>query len=216
MRIIIIGCGRVGARLALTLSLKGQQITVVDRDLNAFERLGKKFRGRTLVGVGFDRDVLIKSGIEKADGLAAVMESDEANVVAARIATQIFRVPRVVARIYEPRKAEIYHRLGIQTLSPVSIGVEFFVDLLSNSPLEQAARLGTGDAQLINVEIPYTLVGRQVREMNVTGEVSVVAITRDGKTFLPSPQTEFADGDIVHMAVYTTAMDKIKSMLGYA
>ncbi len=215
MRIIIIGCGRVGAKLALTLSLKGHQITMVDKDPNAFERLGKKFTGRTQVGVGFDRDVLIKSGIEKADGLAAVMESDEANVISARIATQIFRVPRVVARVYEPRKAEIYRRLGIQTLSPVSIGVEFFVDLLSNSPMEQAARLGTGDAQLVNVEIPYRMIGRRVSEMNVTGEVSVVAITRDGKTFLPTLQTEFAEGDLVHMAVYTTAMDKIKSMLGY-
>ncbi len=215
MKIIIIGCGRVGAKLALTLSLKGNQITVVDKDPTAFERLGKGFNGRTMVGVGFDRDILVKCGIERADGLAAVMESDEANVIAARIATQMCKVPRVVARVYEPRKAEIYRRLGIQTLSPVSIGVEFFVDLLSNSPLEQAARLGTGDAQLVNVEIPFRLSGRRVSEMNVPGEVSVVAITREGKTFLPTPQTEFTKGDLVHMAVYTAAMEKFKSMMGY-
>src|SRR5512136_2826080 len=146
MKIIIIGCGRVGAQLAHSLSLKGCSVSVVDKDPRAFDRLGKSFQGQTILGVGFDRDVLIKAGIERADGLAAVMASDEANAVAARIAIQIFHVPRVVARIYEPRKAEIYRRLGIQTLSPVSIGVEFFADLLSNVPMESAARLGAGGA----------------------------------------------------------------------
>ena len=215
MKIIIIGCGRVGANLAKSLNLKGNQVTVVDTDPTAFERLGKGFNGRTIIGVGFDRDILIKSGIENADGLAAVMESDEANVVAARIATQIFHVPRVVARVYEPRKAEIYSRLGIQTLSPVRISVEFFMDLLSNSPMETAARLGTGDALLVNVDIPFRLNGRKVSEMNVPGEVTVVGITRKGKTFLPTPQTEFTEADQAHIAVASSALDRFKDMLGY-
>jgi trk/ktr system potassium uptake protein len=215
MKIIIIGCGRVGARLAQALSLKGCSVSVVDKDPTAFDRLGKSYQGRTILGVGFDRDVLIKAGIERADGLAAVMSSDEANAVAARIAVQFFHVPRVVARIYEPRKAEIYRRLGIQTLSPVTIGVEFFADLLSNLPLESAARLGTGDANLIDVELPYKMKGRLVSEMDVPGEVIVVAITRGGKTFLPTPKTEFAEGDILHLVIQFAAMDKIKEMFGY-
>jgi len=215
MKIIIIGCGRVGARLAQTLSLKGCSVTVVDKDPAAFDRLGKAYQGRTILGVGFDRDVLIEAGIEKADGMAAVMASDEANAVAARIAIQFFHVPRVVARIYEPRKAEIYRRLGIQTLSPVSIGVEFFADLLSNLPMDSAARLGTGNANLINVELPFEMKGRLVSEMNVPGEVIVVAITREGKTFLPTPKTEFAEGDTVHLAAQFAAIDKIKALFGY-
>ncbi len=215
MKTIIIGCGRVGARLAQALSLKGSSVSVVDKDPTAFDRLGKSFQGRTILGVGFDRDVLVEAGIEKADELAAVMASDEANAVAARIATQIFRVPRVVARIYEPRKAEIYRRLGIRTLSPVSIGVEFFADLLSGLPMDSAARLGAGDANLINVELPYPMRGRLVNEMNVPGEVIVAAITREGKTFLPTPKTEFAEGDIVHLAVQFARLDKIKEMLGF-
>jgi trk system potassium uptake protein TrkA len=215
MKIIIIGCGRVGARLAQALSLKGCSVIVVDKDPTAFDRLGRSYQGRTILGVGFDRDVLIKAGIERADGLAAVMSSDEANAVAARIAVQFFHVPRVVARIYEPRKAEIYRRLGIQTLSPVSIGVEFFADLLSNLPLESAARLGTGDANLIDLELPHKMKGRLVSEMNVPGEVIVVAITRGGKTFLPTPKTEFAEGDILHLVIQFAAMDKIKEMFGY-
>lgn len=215
MKIIIIGCGQVGARLAQTLSLKGCSVTVVDKDLTAFDRLGKSFQGRTILGVGFDREVLIEAGIEKADGLAAVMTSDEANAVAARIAMRIFRVPRVVARIYEPRKAEIYRRLGIQTLSPVSIGVEFFTDLLANVPMDSVARLGNGDANLINVELPYQMRGRQVSEMNIPGQVNVVAITRMGRTFLPTPKTEFVESDLIHLAVQVAAMDKIRKMFGY-
>ncbi len=215
MNIIIIGCGRVGARLAQTLSLKSCSVTVVDKDPSAFERLGMSYLGRTVLGVGFDRAVLIEAGIEQADGLAAVMARDEANAVAARIAMRMFRVPRVVARIYEPRKAEIYRRLGIQTLSPVSIGVEFFTDLLSNAPIDLAARLGHGEAHLINVELPYQMRGRRVSEMNVPGEVNVVAITRKGRTFLPTHKTEFIEGDLIHLAVQCAAMDKIKEMLGY-
>ncbi len=215
MKTIIIGCGRVGARLAQALSLKGCSVTVVDKDPTAFDRLGNSFQGRTILGIGFDRDILIEAGIEKADELAAVMASDEANAVAARIAIQFFHVPRVVARIYEPRKAEIYRRLGIQTLSPVSIGVEFFADLLSNLPMDPAARLGTGDANLINVELPYQMRDRLVSEMNIPGEVIVAAITREGKTFLPTPQTKFAEGDIAHLSVQFAVMDKIKEMLEF-
>ncbi len=215
MNIIIIGFGRVGARLAQTLSLKSCSVTVVDKDPTAFDRLGMSYQGRTVLGVGFDRAVLIEAGIEQADGLAAVMARDEANAVAARIAMRMFRVPRVVARIYEPRKAEIYRRLGIQTLSPVSIGVEFFTDLLSNAPMDLAARLGNGEANLINVELPYSMRGRQVSEMNIPGKINVVAITRKGRTFLPTLKTEFVEGDLIHLAVQHAAMDKIKVMFGY-
>ncbi len=122
MRIIIIGCGRMGAGLARTLTLRGLTVTVVDSDQAAFERLGPAFSGQTIAGVGFDREVLLKAGIARADGLAAVTSSDDANVVAARLGRQIFRVPRVVARLYDPRKAEIYRRLGIQTISTTAWG----------------------------------------------------------------------------------------------
>src|SRR3990170_4359428 len=131
MRIIVVGCGRNGAGLAQHLSLRGHIVTVVDKDPVAFERLGAAFKGRTVVGVGFDRDVLHHAGIEKADGLAAVTSSDEVNVVAARLAREVFRVPRVVARVYDPRKAEIYQRLVVQTISPVALGTHRLAELLT-------------------------------------------------------------------------------------
>src|SRR5512137_1649154 len=111
MRIIIIGCGRVGAGLAQTLSDRRHEVTIVDIDPAAFERLSPGFKGKTVIGVGFDREVLLQAGVERADGFAAVTSSDEANIVAARLARQVFRVPRVVARVYDPRQAEVYRRL---------------------------------------------------------------------------------------------------------
>src|SRR5512139_1762646 len=136
MKIIIIGCGRMGSGLARAMSLRGHAVTVVDRDPAAFERLGPTFKGQTVVGIGFDREVLLKAGIDRADGLAALTESDEANVVAARLASQVFHIPRVVARLYDPRKAEIYKRLGLRTIAPVAWGIARAADLLSHSQLE--------------------------------------------------------------------------------
>ena len=120
MKIIIVGCGRVGAGLTRALSLRGHTITVVDKDGTAFKRLGSLYKGETIIGTGIDRDVLMKAGIEKADGLASVTASDETNVIVARIAKEVFHVPRVVARVYDPQKAEIYRRLGLQVISPVA------------------------------------------------------------------------------------------------
>src|SRR5690349_3535005 len=144
MRLIIIGCGRMGAGLAQTLGQHGHKVTVVDADPAAFEQLGPAFTGQTVVGVGFDREVLLQAGIERADGLAAVTASDEANVVAARLARLMFRVPRVVARLYDPRKAEIYRRLDIQTISTTTWGIHRIAELLGYSQLDAIVSLGSG------------------------------------------------------------------------
>lgn len=213
MRIIIVGCGRLGSGLAKLLSMQGHAVTVVDSDPLAFERLGPTFKGKTVVGVGFDREVLIQAGIERADCLTAVTASDDANVVAARLASQVFHVPRVVARLYDPRKAEIYQRLGLQTISPVTWGINRIADLLCRSPLETVVSLGS-DVDIIEAEVPSLLVGRTVKEMTILGEVHVVAITRSGKTFLPTQGTVFQAGDLVHLAVLATSVERVKALLG--
>ena len=212
MKVIIIGCGRIGSGLAQTLSRQGYAITVVDKDPVAFERLGPVFKGKTVTGIGFDRDVLIEAGIERADGLAAVTASDEANVVAARLASQVFRVPRVVARLYDPRKAEIYKRLGLLTVSPITWGVNHIADLVCYAPLESVLSLGS-DVEVIQTDAPPLLVGRTVRDLAVLGEIHVVAITRGGKTFLPTQGTVFQDGDLLHLAVVASAMERLKALL---
>ncbi|MBC7232250.1 MAG: NAD-binding protein [Chloroflexi bacterium] len=213
MRIIIVGCGRLGSGLAKLLSLQDHAVTVVDSDPLAFERLGPAFKGKTVVGIGFDRDVLIQAGIERADCLAAVMASDDANVVAARLASQVFHVPKVIARLYDPRKAEIYQRLGLQTISPITWGINRIANLLCGSPLETVLTLGS-DVDIIEAEIPSLLVGRTVKEVTILGEVHVVAITRSGKTFLPTQGTVFQAGDLVHLAALTTSTERVKALLG--
>ena len=215
MRIIIIGCGRMGAGLAQNLSRRGHVVTVVDRDPTSFERLGPSFRGATITGGGFDRDALLNAGIERADGLAAVTASDEVNVVAARLARQVFRVPKVVARIYDPRKAEIYQRLGLQNISPVTWGINRIIDLLCYSRMDTVLSPGSGDVDIVETEIPHLLVGRTVNELTVTGEIHVVTISRRGKTFLPTLGTEFHEGDLVHLALLAASADRLKALLGW-
>ncbi|MDP4109778.1 MAG: TrkA family potassium uptake protein, partial [Bacillota bacterium] len=136
MKIIVIGCGRMGAGLAQSLSSGGHAVTVIDLNPSAFEVLPPSFKGKTIVGFGFDRDVLKEAGIERVDGLAALTSSDETNAVAARLAGQVFKVPKVVARLYDRRKAELYKRLGIQTIDPTYWGINRVVDLLCYSPLD--------------------------------------------------------------------------------
>jgi trk/ktr system potassium uptake protein len=214
MKVIIIGCGRVGAGLANILSQRGEIVTLIDSDPSAFERLGPTFKGKTISGVGFDRDVLIHAGIEHADALVATTTSDETNVTAARLARQLFKVPRVAARVYDPRKAEIYRRLGIQTISPVAIGTHLLANLLSYLPMNSPASLGTGEVNIVDVDIPHPLVNRALSELTSVGEFQIVALTRDGRTFLPVPGMIFQEGDLVHLAVQSASMERLESLLG--
>lgn len=214
MRVIIIGCGRMGAGLALTLGQRGHAVTVVDRDPAAFELLGPGCPAQTLVGVGFDREVLLGAGIERADGLAAVTASDEANVVVARLARLIFQVPRVVARLYDPRKAEIYRRLGVQTISTTAWGIHRIAELLSYSQLDPIASLGSGAVDIVEAVAPHLLVGRAASEITVPGEVQLVAISRGGTTFLPTQGTRFQAGDQLHLSVLATSIERLKTLLG--
>jgi trk system potassium uptake protein TrkA len=215
MRILIIGCGRVGAGLAKTLMGRGHSITIIDKDPLAFDKLGDKFKGQTVLGVGFDREVLLKAGIERADGVAAVTSSDEANVVASRIARDFFHVPRVVARLYDVRQAEIYRRLGIQTIAPTGWGINRIADLLLYSPLETVFGLGSGEVELVAAEVPRLMVGKTVRDLTVIGEIHIVSITRANKTFLPTLGTIFREEDLLYLAVLTTSTNRLKELLGY-
>jgi trk system potassium uptake protein TrkA len=212
MKLLVIGCGQMGAGLAQTLSLRGHLVTVIDKDAAAFERLGPGFKGRTVVGIGFDRAVLEEAGIARTDGLATVTNSDEANIVAARLAREVFRVPRVVARVVEPRKAEIYRRLGLQTISTTTWGVNRVANLLNYSDLNVVLDLGS-EVELVEVEIAPTLAGRTVYNLTIPGEIQVVAISRGGKTFLPTSSTAFQVEDLVHCAVLAASADRFKRLV---
>ena len=214
MKIVIAGCGRVGAGLAATLSLSGHRVSLIDPDPRAFGRLGKAFRGDTVEGSAIDREALVRAGIARADGLAAVTARDEVNVVCARIARTAFRVPRAVARIYDPGKAEVYRRLGLLTISPVTWGVHRIAELLCLSGLSPVAALGSGEVEVVEAEVPPLLAGREVGELSVPGEVTVVAVSRAGRTFLPQAGALFREGDVAHLAVLGASLGRLRGLLG--
>jgi trk system potassium uptake protein len=213
MKFLIIGCGRVGSGLAQTLGQRGHTVTIIDVDPTALERLGLTFSGQALAGSALDRDILLKANIEHADGVATVTGSDQVNVVTARLARQVFHVPRVIARLYDARKAEIYQRLGLQTINPITWGISRIAELLSYSRLDTVTTLGSGEVDLVEVEVPSLLVGRTVNEVTLAGEIHIVAITRGGKTFLPTLGTVFQPGDFLHVALLSTSADRLKTLL---
>jgi len=213
MKVLIVGCGRVGAGLAMTLSARCHDVNIVDKDPLAFERLGGDFKGRTFTGIGFDREILLCMDIERADALAAVTASDEANIVAARIAKDIFHVPRVVARLYDNRQAEIYQRLGLQTIAPTGWGINRMADLLLYSPLDAVFTVGSGGVEIVEAVAPYLLVGKVVRDLTVTGEILVAAITRENKTFIPTLGTILQEDDLLHMVVLTSSSTRLREIL---
>jgi len=212
MKIIIVGCGRVGAGLAKNLSLQGLDVTVIDSDKSAFNALGPTFKGKTIEGIGFDQKVLSKAGIEKADALAAVTASDEANIVAARMARSFFRVPFVAARVYEPQKAKIYRRLGIHTISPVTLGIELLTSLLVYPNLNIERAIGAGQVSLVDVAVNQAIATKRNKDIEIPGEIELIALTRNGKTSLPNDATVFQIGDILHLTVISSARNKVNQL----
>ena len=212
MKIIIVGCGRLGSGLAFVFANRGDQVAVVDMNPNAFERLDPGFRGKTVAGIGFDGDVLLKAGIKETDALAAVTSSDEANIVTARLASQVFHVPKVVARLYEPGHGDTFRNLGLLNFCTVDWGIQRVVDLISYTPIEVMYSLGTGEVDILEKIIPASFVGRKLIEFEAPGEISAIAISRAGRTFIPLPETVFEDGDTVHLAVLDSASSDLQKL----
>jgi trk system potassium uptake protein TrkA len=187
---------------------------VIDHDANALGRLGPDFKGKVVRGLGFDRNILFEAGVETAEGFVAASSSDNANIVAARIARNIFHVPRVVARLYDPVRAEIYQRLGLTTISSTAWGAERIVEVVTHADLDVLHVFRDGGTTLVRVEAPARLHGRRVMEMNIPGEVMVTAITRNDQTFIPVTGAEFQEGDIIYLAVIPSAMVRLEELLG--
>jgi trk system potassium uptake protein TrkA len=213
MKIIIVGCGRVGAELAQALARGGHEVTVVDVKPAAFDRLGTSFRGRTVVGVCFDRDVLIRAGIESADAFAAVTSSDNANALAARIARDKFAVPRVVARIYEPQRRALYEKLGLQTISSASWGATQIERLLTAQEFEPVYSICDGEMQIVQVMVEEALNGRPAGLLAQPDESVLIALTRTSLTFIPHADTVLQIGDIVMLGIKADALKHLKAIV---
>lgn len=213
MKIVIFGCGRMGSGIATTLIHSGHQITVVDNDPQSFDRLGAGFSGQIIRGDALEEESFIRSGVGRVDGFAAVTGSDMVNTVVARVARQIYRVPKVVARIHDPLHAEVYRRLGIQTVTNVDLGIVRISELLTFSDLEIIHTLGSGEVGIVTLEIPPILEGRPVSDLSVPGEIKIISLTRSGKTFIPMQGTVFQKEDMVHIAVEESSVTRLKSFL---
>ncbi|WP_187119019.1 potassium channel family protein [Bacillus marasmi] len=214
MRAIIVGCSHMGAGLAMNLQAKGHEVTIIDREKDAFKKLPKVFHGQTIVGFGIDKKTLEAVQIHLADAVITCTDNDETNALLARIAKNEYRVPQVIARIYDPRKADIYQSFGIQTISSIAWGIQRVTELLSYNQFDSVWIPDNGKVEMIRIESPALLIGHPVRELTSAGEIKVVTITRNNKAFIPVSGTTIKAYDVLYLVVATSAIQKLKAMLG--
>lgn len=215
MRVIIVGCGRVGSELANALSAERHEVVVIDRNPLSFGRLSRAFEGRMLTGVGFDRDTLLKADIEGTQALAATTDSDNVNIVVAVTAKETFKVPHVVARIYDPLTAEIYRREGIPSVTPTIWAASTMKTLIVHPPLASLSTCGSGEVQFLTVEVPRALAGRTVQDLTLPGEALVGAVVRRGQAMIATTNTRLEVGDILHITAAVTAIPKLEKLLAH-
>ncbi len=201
MHVVIMGCGRVGSTLAHRLEAKGHHVSIIDQDGDAFRRLSSEFSGITVTGVGFDRDVLIQAGIEKADAFAAVSSGDNSNIISARLARETFGVKRVVARIYDQRRAEVYERLGIPTVATVRWTADRIVRHLVPEGAAELWRDPTSTVAIIEVPLNTGWIGLPLNVLEQATGTRAAYVMRFGIGTLPTASTVIQDGDQVFMLV---------------
>ena len=214
MRVVIMGCGRVGSQLANILSLDGHDVRVIDMNPESFKRLNKSFKGEKIIGFGFDREVVEKAGIKNADAFASVTNGDNRNIVGALIAKKEYHVPMVVTRIYDPVRASVYQKLGIATISPTTWAANEIKELICHPHMLSQLSFGNGEVELVEVEVTHSIAGHLIKKINVPGEIVVTAVTRLGSAFVPVDGTVMQEGDILHIAVMASAISQLERMLG--
>jgi trk system potassium uptake protein TrkA len=213
MHYVIMGCGRVGAELTVQLSRAGHSVAVIDKRKEAFDRLPPDFHAKTFVGVGFDREILGKAGIQEADAFIAVSNGDNSNIVSARIAREHFGVRKVIARIYDPRRADIYERLNIPTVATVRWAARQIQYLLFHEREEIRDTMAGGSLLHLQVDIPQHLVGKKVESVESQGEVELIGVDRGGSGFIPVPGSTFKEGDVAHFVVHRDAQEKFDVLM---
>lgn len=209
MYVIIVGCGRVGSELAKLLSNEGHNVVVIDKAQSAFDRLGGTFNGLTMVGNGFDLELLKQVGIEKADAFCAVTNGDNTNLISAQVARKIFKVPKVIARVYDPARAHIYAALGLDIIS----GTTLFASMIRDKIIESrfsSYLIETKDLGVIEIEVKDELIAKTIQDINMPGELLVGAVRRLSGVFIPEAGTPLKAKDILMGVVKVASLEKIK------
>jgi trk system potassium uptake protein TrkA len=213
MYVIIVGCGRVGSELANLLAKEGHNVVIIDRDQNSFARLGNTFNGLSLQGNGFDLSLLKQAGIEKADAFCCVTNGDNTNLISAQVAKKIFKVPKVIARVYDPRRANIYKALGLDILS----GTILFASMIRDKIVESrfsSYLIESKDLGVIEIEIKKDFIGKTIQQINLPGEFLVVAIRKIDGVIIPESQTVLKEKDMLMAVVKVGSLKKIKDRFG--
>ena len=200
MRVVVMGCGRVGASLADGLTRIGHEVAIIDRDSTAFQRLSPEFSGERVLGMGFDRDVLLRAGIEDAGAFAAVSSGDNSNIISARVARETFGVRRVVARIYDAKRAAVYERLGIPTVATVPWTTDRLLNALTGDTETARWRDPTGTVAVAEVVLHEQWVGRRVTDLESATGARVAFLLRFGTGILPESKTVIQASDQVYIA----------------
>lgn len=214
MNYLIVGCGRVGSRLAKLLTAKGHQVTVVDESPAAFKRLGAQFAGRVEVGTGIDYDVLRRAGAESADGFVAVTDGDNRNVMAALIAQRMFAIKKIVARIYDPPRGELYRELGIETVCPTTIGAQIILERLIDLPFSTVRSFDFGKVSTFSLTVGAEHAGRRVEELESPARTRVVAIRRESVVTVAAPSDVLKPGDELSVVVASEALSEFAARFG--
>lgn len=214
---IIVGCGRLGSALATAFSQEGHDVVVIDRDRKAFDRLGSGFNGSTVVGTGIDEEVLRQAGIEKADFVCAVTSSDTVNLMVAQVARKIFNVQKVVARIFEPQKEEIYRDLGIEAICITHTGVHEIMDALRLEGLfNKKMSLGAGLLDVVSFTATEAIAGKSCGEISIPRKFRVISINRDGHVVMAENDDIISPGDVLTAIIRIDAEDVVLELLGLA
>ncbi len=213
MHVVIMGCGRVGSTLAHSLESHGHSVAVIDQSAEAFRRLGAEFRGRRVQGVGFDRDTLVEAGIEHAEAFAAVSSGDNSNIISARLARENYGVENVVARIYDPRRAEVYQRLGIPTVATVRWTADQMLRRLIPEGAHSEWTDLSGKVTIAEVAYHPKWIGARVSRLAGAAQTRVAFLTRYGEGLIPEEDTVVQEGDLVHVISPRSDLDRIVETL---
>jgi trk system potassium uptake protein TrkA len=213
MHVVVVGCGRVGSELASTLQSTGHSVSVIDKNPNAFRRLGSDFEGETVVGYGFDRATLEAAGIDKAEALAAVTSGDNSNIVTARVARENFGIEKVVARIYDTRRAAIFQKLGIPTVATVAWTTDQVLRRLLPSEHHSEWVDATGTVALVELAVPSSLAGTKLAALNNPGKWWLTTVSRLGAARVTTDTLVLQEGDIAHFVVEVAAIPELRDRM---
>jgi len=216
VHVVIMGCGRVGSSLAKALERLDHQVTVIDKDVQSFRRLGADFHGRQVVGNGFDQKVLIEAGIERAGAFAAVSSGDNSNIISARVARETYGVEAVVARIYDEKRAAVYERLGIPTVATVPWSTDRFLRMLLPEGAATAWRDPSGSVAVLPLDLHEDWVGRSVRDLQEATGSRVAFVMRFGTGVLPDSRTLLQADDVVYVAALSGTVTDVAAAAAQA